>query len=174
MTLFVSHDDCLEHVNPPGHPEQVARLRSVEAALAGARFAGLERREAVLCRREDVLLAHPEGYVRVLEEGLPEEGWAQIDADTSMSPGSLQAAYRAVGGMIDAVEAVVSGEAGNAFVACRPPGHHAERRTAMGFCLFSSVAIGALHALERLGLSRVAVLDFDVHHGNGTQDVLWD
>jgi acetoin utilization deacetylase AcuC-like enzyme len=105
---------------------------------------------------------------------IPEEGWVSLDADTHVSAGSMKAALRAVGGCVAAVDAVLSGEVANAFVACRPPGHHAERETAMGFCLFGNVAIAARHAMERHGLTRVAVVDFDVHHGNGTQDLLWD
>ncbi len=173
-TVYFSHPACLAHVNPPGHPEQVARLEYITAALQAQDFAGLERREAPLCDPDAPLLAHPSEYVSAIEATAPSVGFEQIDADTSMSPGSLEAARRAVGAGIAAVDAVLAGEVDNAFVACRPPGHHAEKTRAMGFCLFSNVAIAAMHALENRGLSRVAVLDFDVHHGNGTQDVLWD
>ncbi len=173
-TALFTHPDCLGHVNPPGHPEQVARLETIAAALRGAEFAALERCAAPLCTREALALAHSPAHIRAIEAARPARGLARLDADTTLSPGSWQAARRAVGGVVAAVEAVVAGEAANAFVACRPPGHHAERRRAMGFCLFSNAAIGALHALENLGLERVAVLDFDVHHGNGSQDVLWD
>ena len=171
-TAFFSHPACQTHVNPPGHPEQVARLQVIEHALADR--SALDRRAAPVCAPEAPLLAHPPAHVAMIEASVPQEGWARIDADTSMSPGSLEAARRAVGGCIAAVDAVLAGEVTNAFVACRPPGHHAEKTRAMGFCLYSNVAIAALHALENHGLSRVAVLDFDVHHGNGTQDVLWD
>ncbi len=171
-TAFYSHPACLAHVNPPGHPEQVARLHVIADALGGPEFDALLRCEAPICAPEAPLLAHPASHVAMIEAAAPDEGFAMIDADTSMSPGSLEAARRAVGGVCAAVDAVLSGEVQNAFVAVRPPGHHAERSRAMGFCLYSNVAIGALHALENHGLSRVAVLDFDVHHGNGTQDVL--
>lgn len=173
-TALYTHPDCLDHVNPPGHPEQVARLEHINDALAEARFDALDRREAPLCRDADILLAHPQSHIDRIARAAPQGGHAMIDADTSMSPGSLQAAQRAVGANVAAVDAVLAGEVKNAFVACRPPGHHAEKTTAMGFCLFGNVAIAAKHALERHGLKRVAVIDFDVHHGNGTQDLLWD
>lgn len=173
-TAYFSHPACLSHVNPPGHPEQVARLEYIEAALRAPAFSGLDRREAPECDEAAPKLAHPAEYVAKIYATVPTDGWEQIDPNTTMSPGSLEAARRAVGGGIAAVDAVLSGEVTNAFVGCRPPGHHAEKTHAMGFCLFSNVAIAALHALENQGLTRVAVLDFDVHHGNGTQDVLWD
>ena len=122
----------------------------------------------------DVLRCHPAQYLARVKGAVPSEGWAQLDGDTYLSPGSYDAAMRAVGGICAAVDAVVTGEARTAFVAGRPPGHHAERETAMGFCLFGTVAIGAKRALEVHGLSRIAIVDFDVHHGNGTQDLLWD
>jgi acetoin utilization deacetylase AcuC-like enzyme len=152
----------------------VARLEAIRRALAAPEFAALDRREAPTGTREDVLLCHPGRYIDRVEAAIPDEGWVSLDADTHVSPGSLAAALRAVGGCVAAVDAVLSGAARNAFVACRPPGHHAERETAMGFCLFGNVAIAARHAMERHGLSRVAIVDFDVHHGNGTQDLLWD
>ena len=170
-TIWYSHSDCLEHVTPPGHPEQVARLEYIERALSGL---PLERREAPLGSLADVMLCHPETYFDKLQSAIPTDGFRSIDADTHASPGSFQAALRAVGANIAAVDAVMSGEASNAFVGCRPPGHHAETETAMGFCFFGNVAIAARHALERHGLKRVAIVDFDVHHGNGTQDLLWD
>ncbi len=170
-TLVYSHPDCLDHREPPGHPEQAARLLAVERGLAGL---DLERREAPLADVADVLRCHPAQYVARVERAVPQQGWAQLDGDTYLAPGSCQAALRAVGGVCAAVDAVIGAQARNAFVACRPPGHHAERETAMGFCLFGSVAIGAKRALDHHGLARVAVVDFDVHHGNGTQDLLWD
>ena len=173
-TAYYSHPACLAHVNPPGHPEQVARLEHIAAALRGPKFQALDRRDAPICDPNAPLLAHPAEHVAAIEAAAPQTGFAQIDADTSMSAGSLEAARRAVGASVAAVDAVLSGEVANAFVGCRPPGHHAEKTRAMGFCLYSNVAISALHALENRGLSRVAVVDFDVHHGNGTQDVLWD
>ncbi|MBV7410895.1 histone deacetylase family protein [Maritimibacter sp. DP1N21-5] len=173
-TALFYHDDCLDHVNPPGHPEQVARLDRIREALANPDYAPLDRREAPICDDASILLAHPQSHISALEQAAPEQGFSQIDPDTGMSLGSLIAARRAVGANVAAVDAVLSGDVTNAFVACRPPGHHAEKTRAMGFCLFSNVAIAALHAIRNHGLSRVAVLDFDVHHGNGTQDVLWD
>ena len=170
-TVLISHDDAFGHVTPPGHPEQVARMDAVMGALEGL---NLRRVKAPMAAEDDILRCHPKSYVDGLKTRVPAEGYAQIDADTWMSPGSLAAAYRAVGGVVRAVDMVMAREAGNAFVAMRPPGHHAERETSMGFCLFGNVAIGAKHALDHHGLSRVAVVDFDVHHGNGTQDLLWE
>jgi acetoin utilization deacetylase AcuC-like enzyme len=170
-TLVFSHDDCLLHVTPRGHPERVDRLRAVERGLA--RLA-VERRLAPMGEDADVLRCHPTRYLSRVRDAVPAQGFAQMDGDTFLSPGSFDAAMRAVGGVCAAVDAVVAGEARNAFVGCRPPGHHAERETAMGFCLFGTVAIAAKRALEVHGLARVAVVDFDVHHGNGTQDLLWD
>lgn len=173
-TAYFTHPDCLGHVNPPGHPEQVARLQAVEAALAAPGFAALDRREAPLGDVEAIRRAHPTVHIERVREAIPKEGWTQLDSDTAVSPGSWKAAMRAVGGMTAAIDTVLAGEQKNAFVSARPPGHHAERAKSMGFCLFSNIAIGALHALEVHGLKRVAILDFDVHHGNGTQDVLWN
>ncbi|WP_313349849.1 histone deacetylase family protein [Paracoccus sp. (in: a-proteobacteria)] len=171
MTLLYTHASGLSHVTPPSHPEQVARLDAVLAALGGA---DLEQREAPDAADADMLRAHPAEYLSLLQRNVPAEGWSMLDSDTYLSPGSLIAARHAVGGVCAAVDAVLAGAAPNAFVAMRPPGHHAERMKAMGFCILSSVAIAALRALDHHGLDRVAVLDFDVHHGNGTQDVLWD
>ena len=170
-TALLTHADCLTHVTPDGHPERVARLEHVLHALEPL---DLHRVTAPLCEDADILLAHPQSYLDRLEEALPHKSFHQIDGDTWMSPGSLNAARRCVGGAIRAVDMVLDGEVGNAFCATRPPGHHAETSTAMGFCLFGTAAIAAKHALERHGLARVAVVDFDVHHGNGTQDLLWN
>lgn len=170
-TAFYTHDDAMLHVTPPGHPERVDRLHAVAAGLAGM---PLDRREAPLADEADILRCHPAAHLDAVRAAVPNEGWAALDADTMLSPGSWAAALRAVGGVCAAVDAVLSGEVANAFVAMRPPGHHAERQTPMGFCLFGNVAIGAKRALDHHGLARVAVVDFDVHHGNGTQDLLWD
>lgn len=169
-TLLVTHDDCIHHVTPPGHPERVARLEHLLPALEGKALTRIEAPEAT---DDDVCLVHPRIYVDRIRASEPSEGISALDADTHMSPGSFAAAMRAVGGALKAVDMVMAGEADNAFVATRPPGHHAETETPMGFCLFGNVAIAAKHALDRHGLSRVAVVDFDVHHGNGTQDLLW-
>lgn len=169
--LVFSHPDCARHVTPAGHPERVERLAAVEAGLAGL---AAERRECPFAEEDDVLRCHPARYLERVKSAVPAKGLVQLDGDTFLSPGSYDAAMRAVGGMCAAVDAVVTGAAKTAFVAARPPGHHAERETAMGFCLFGTVAIGARRALDHHGLGRVAVVDFDVHHGNGTQDLLWD
>ena len=169
-TLLVTHDDFQAHVTPPGHPERVARL---EALLPALDDKPLSRVEAPEASEEDLCLTHPKAYVDKIRAATPADGLAQLDGDTFLSPGSFRAASRAVGGAIRAVDMIMAGEATNGFVAARPPGHHAETATPMGFCLFGTVAIAAKHALERHGLSRVAVVDFDVHHGNGTQDLLW-
>ncbi|WP_104020133.1 histone deacetylase family protein [Roseovarius nitratireducens] len=170
-TALITHPDCLHHETPQGHPEQVARLVRVLAALEGK---AVVRVTAPLVAEDDLLRVHPKSYVDSIRAAAPAEGIAQLDADTWMSPGSLAAAHRAAGGAVRAVDLVLAGEAGNAFVATRPPGHHAERETPMGFCLFGNVALAAKHALDHHGLARVAVVDFDVHHGNGTQDLLED
>lgn len=170
MTLLYTHPSGHSHVTPPSHPEQVARLDAVLTALADL---DLTRLPAPDADDDDLLRAHPPEYLAMLRRKLPQDGWSMLDSDTYLSPGSLSAARHAVGGVCAAVDAVLAGQAPNAFVAMRPPGHHAERTRPMGFCLFSTVAIGAMRALDHHGLDRVAVLDFDVHHGNGTQDVLW-
>lgn len=169
--ILYTHASAHGHVNPPGHPEQVARLPAVLRALDGL---ALTRREAPLADEAEVLRCHPAAYLARLQAAVPAQGWAMLDADTSLSPGSLTAALHAVGGACAAVDAMLAGEGRAAFVAMRPPGHHAETATAMGFCLFGNPAIAARRALDHHGLERVAVLDFDVHHGNGTQDLLWD
>lgn len=169
--LVLTHPDCARHVTPPGHPERVERLVAVERGLAGI---AVERRECPAGEEAEVLRCHPAGYLARVKAAVPSEGWAQLDGDTFLSPGSYHAAMRAVGGICAAVDAVAGGEAKTAFVAGRPPGHHVERETEMGFCLFGTAAIGAKRALDHHRLSRVAIVDFDVHHGNGTQDLLWD
>ncbi|SFP89960.1 histone deacetylase family protein [Tranquillimonas alkanivorans] len=173
-TLYLSHLDCLNHVTPSGHPERAVRIEAITAAIADERFASLVRQDAPLVEDADILRCHPQKYLDRLSRVEPEGGWKQLDPDTHMSDGTLLAARRGAGGCCAAVDAVLAGEVANAFVGCRPPGHHAETETAMGFCLFGNAAIAAKRALDHHGLSRVAVLDFDVHHGNGTQDLLWD
>ncbi|GMV61203.1 MAG: acetoin utilization protein [Parvibaculum sp.] len=168
-TLLVTHSACLEHEMPPGHPECVDRLRAVLGALEAEEFALLQRAEAPRATREQIARVHPEGHIDFIDGSVPQEGFRRIDADTAMSPGSLEAAYRAAGAVVYAVDEVMAGRARNGFCAVRPPGHHAEPETAMGFCLFNNIAIGALHARAVHGCARVAVVDFDVHHGNGTQ-----
>ena len=173
-TALISHADCLGHVTPPGHPERVDRLKAVMAAFETEEFTYLVRVDAPLAEDEWILRVHPAAHLAALEAMAPDEGLAPVDADTFLMPGSLAAARRAAGAVVRGVDMVMAGEVRNAFCAVRPPGHHAEKSTAMGFCFFGNVAIGALHALEAHGLERVAIVDFDVHHGNGTQDLVWD
>jgi acetoin utilization deacetylase AcuC-like enzyme len=173
-TLLYSHPACGEHDPGAMHPESPARLAAVLDALAAPEFAALERREAPSATREQLARAHPEAYIDAVFEAIPETGHAGLDADTIVSPGSGEAARRAAGALCAAVDAVAAGEADNAFCALRPPGHHAEPARAMGFCLFNNVAIGAHQARAVHGHRRVAVADFDVHHGNGTQAMFWD
>lgn len=172
-TLLLSHPACENHIPGLGHPENPGRLRAVAEALAAGEFAGLLRREAPRAGREQIARVHPGGFVDDLLAHVPSEGVYGIDPDTFLSPGSGEAALRAAGAVVAAVDAVMAGEADNAFCAVRPPGHHAEPDRAMGFCLFNNVAVGALHARAVYGLHRVAVVDFDVHHGNGTQAAFW-
>jgi acetoin utilization deacetylase AcuC-like enzyme len=170
MTTFLyTHPACLDHDPGRHHPESPARLRAVLAALDDPEFARLERREAPEAALDDLLRVHPRGHVERILGAVPKSGHVGIDADTILSPASGAAALRAAGAVVAAVDAVVSKEADNAFCAVRPPGHHAEPQRAMGFCLFNNAAIGALRAREVHGLARVAIVDFDVHHGNGTQ-----
>jgi|FLOH01.1.fsa_nt_gi acetoin utilization deacetylase AcuC-like enzyme len=173
-TAFLSHNDCLNHLTPPGHPERVERMQAINAAFAAPEFSSLKRVAAPIGEDAHVLLAHPVAYLDMIRAAVPVSGLRSLDPDTHMSPGSFNAAMRGVGGNVKAVDMVLAGEVSNAFVACRPPGHHAEKSTAMGFCLFGNVAIAAKYALDHHGLNRVAIIDFDVHHGNGTQDLVWD
>jgi acetoin utilization deacetylase AcuC-like enzyme len=172
-TFFISHAASLGHDTGLGHPERADRLRAIEAVLSAPVFDQLIRREAPRGAIEAILRVHPRGYVQFIESAMPADGYAALDADTIISPGSLEAAMRAIGGTTYAVDAVMEGEAENAFVAARPPGHHAETTRAMGFCLFNNAAIAARHAQAVHGAERVAIVDFDVHHGNGTQDIFW-
>jgi acetoin utilization deacetylase AcuC-like enzyme len=172
-TLLVTHPAGLDHLTPLGHPERPDRLRAIERVLEGERFQTLARAQAPSATPELIALCHPIAYVEHIRSVCPERGVVQLDADTSMSPGSLEAATRAVGGAVYAVDEVIAKKADNAFCAMRPPGHHAETAQPMGFCLFNSAAIAARHAKKKHGLERVAVVDFDVHHGNGTQEIFW-
>ena len=168
-TLLYAHPACLEHDPGRHHPESAARLRAVFDTLADPEFARLERREAPEATLEDLLRVHPRAHVERLLRSVPKSGHVGIDADTILSPASGAAALRAAGAVVAAVDAVAAREADNAFCAVRPPGHHAEPDRAMGFCLFNNIAIGALRARAAHNLHRIAVIDFDVHHGNGTQ-----
>lgn len=174
-TGLFTHPACLEHVTPPGHPERVERLSAVLSGLAGPEFDDVIRRQAPRASRDALLRAHSAALVdHILGIDIGNGHFARIDADTAMSKGSREAALRAAGAVIAAADSVMTGEMDNGFCAVRPPGHHAERGQAMGFCLFNNVAIGALHVRANHGLQRVAVIDFDVHHGNGTQDIFFD
>src|SRR3984885_14000323 len=172
-TLLISHPACLEHIVPQGHPERPDRLRAVERALEAEKFQGLARVEAPLASFETVALCHPMDYITALRDASPDEGLIQLDGDTSMSPGTFEAALRAAGGAVLAIDGGLGKKANTAFVATRPPGHHAETARPMGFCLFDNAAIAARHAQNHHGIARVAIVDFDVHHGNGSQEIFW-
>lgn len=171
MLKLYTHADCLRHDPGNGHPERPARLSAVLHALDMDRYAALDRIEAPMVTREQLLRAHSAEYIDSIFASAPREDAHRLDEDTVMSPGSLDAARRAAGAVVAAVDAVMSGHGQRAFCAVRPPGHHATRDRAMGFCLFNSIAVAAAHAMAAYGLKRVAIADFDVHHGNGTQDI---
>jgi acetoin utilization deacetylase AcuC-like enzyme len=172
-TLLITHPACLDHLTPPGHPERPERLRAIDRALEDERFQTLIRVEAPAASLETIALCHPMDYVTAVRDATPKQGLVGLDADTTMSPGSFEAALRAAGGATYAVDEVMTAKASNAFVATRPPGHHTETARAMGFCLFNNAAIAARHAQRKHGIERAAVVDFDVHHGNGSQDIFW-
>jgi acetoin utilization deacetylase AcuC-like enzyme len=172
-TLLITHSACLDHLTPMGHPERPDRLRAVERVLEAEHFQSLVREQAPRAKLETVALCHPMQYVEAIRDASPEEGLVRLDADTSMSPGTYEAALRAVGGAVYAVDEVMTGKAVNAFCAMRPPGHHTETERPMGFCIFNTAAIAARHAQKTYGIGRAAIVDFDVHHGNGTQDIFW-
>lgn len=168
-TLLITHPACFAHDTGGMHPEHPARLKAVLTALEAPEFAALDRRDAPLADLAQIARVHSRLYVDRVLQAVPESGYVALDPDTIISPGSGEAALRAAGALVAAVDAVVAGEVRNAFCAVRPPGHHAEAARAMGFCLFNNIAIGAEQARKVHGLARVAVVDFDVHHGNGTQ-----
>jgi acetoin utilization deacetylase AcuC-like enzyme len=168
-TLYYSHPDFLFHETGTGHPECADRLRYIEKALAAPEFLSLVRQTPPLGTEQQIRLIHPQFHIDAILEAIPEQGKHYLDPDTVLSPGSRLAAFRAVGAVCDAVDIVLTGKADNAFCAIRPPGHHAEPRLAMGFCLFNNIAIAASYARQHYQLERIAIVDFDVHHGNGTQ-----
>jgi acetoin utilization deacetylase AcuC-like enzyme len=172
-TLYLCHPSALNHQTPPGHPERPDRIRAIERTLEHERFASLHRDEAPMGTPEMASLAHPEAYVSAIAEVAPKEGMVAIDADTTMSPGTYEAVMRGVGGAVRAVDEVMTGKVKNAFSAMRPPGHHAERTRAMGFCFYNNAAIAARHAQKAHGAERAVIVDWDVHHGNGSQDIFW-
>ena len=174
-TALITHPDCVLHEMGEGHPESPQRLRAVLAALQATGLAArLVAREARPAARAELERVHAPEYVDAIFGAAPERGYAFLDPDTSMNASSLPAALRAAGAVVMATDMVMAGEVSSAFCAVRPPGHHATPGRPMGFCIFNNVAIGAAHALEAHGLERVAVLDFDVHHGNGTEDAFHD
>ncbi len=172
-TLLITHPACLEHLTPLGHPERPDRLRAIERALEAEKFQSLARVAAPTAPFEIIALCHPMDYIVQIRDATPSAGMVRLDADTSMSPGSFEAALRAVGGAVHAVDEVLAKKAANAFVAARPPGHHAATARPMGFCLFDNAAIAARYAQDQHGISRAAIVDFDVHHGNGSQEIFW-
>jgi acetoin utilization deacetylase AcuC-like enzyme len=172
-TLLLTHTACLDHATPPGHPERADRIRAVAKVLGEERFNDLVRRDAPQGSLDLVSLCHDEHYISELRRVAPASGLVYLDGDTSMSPGTWEAVMRGVGGAVAATDAVMSGAHDNAFVAIRPPGHHAESNRPMGFCFFDNAAIAARHAQRKYGIGRAAVVDFDVHHGNGTQEIFW-
>ena len=172
-TLLLTHRASLDHLTPPGHPERPDRIRAVDQVLGESRFDKLVRQEAPEGTLELARLCHDEHYIEELRRIAPDKGLIYLDGDTSMSPGTWETVMRSVGGAVAATDAVMSGAADNAFLAMRPPGHHAETNKPMGFCFFDHAAIAARHAQRKYGIARAAVVDFDVHHGNGTQDIFW-
>lgn len=172
-TRFYYHSIYLDHLTPPGHPERPDRLRVIERVLEDERFSWLDRREAPEGDPATILYAHPESHLETVRQSIPQSGLARIDDDTTVSPKSYQAALYAIGAANAAVADVFEGRASNVFVAARPPGHHAERERPMGFCLFNNAAVAARFAQQHYGAERVAIIDWDVHHGNGTQDIFW-
>jgi acetoin utilization deacetylase AcuC-like enzyme len=174
-TAYITHPTYLKHNMGDWHPESPLRLSAIDDQLHTARlFDYLAHHEALLVHRSQLLRVHDAAYIDLVEAAAPGEGFYALDPDTSMNPHSLDAAYHAAGGAVMGVDLIMRGEVDNAFIACRPPGHHATRNQAMGFCIFNNVAVAAAHALEAHGLERVAIVDFDVHHGNGTEDIFRD
>ncbi len=174
-TAFIGHADCMKHDMGAYHPECPARLAAIDDQLISSGIAGyLQHHQAPLATAEQLARVHPREYIEAIRAAAPQRGIVHLDPDTAMSPGTWAAALRAAGAAVLATDLVVGGEAESAFCSVRPPGHHATRTRAMGFCIFNNVAVAALHALQRHGLERVAIVDFDVHHGNGTEDIFSD
>ena len=171
-TAYITHPDCRSHDTGPGHPEHAGRLYAIEDQFVASGLDDVLRYvDAPLVSEEQLLRVHRPEYVDAIRAAIPESGYARLDPDTVIGPTSLDAAYRAAGSVIAAVDLIMGGEMESAFCGVRPPGHHAESSRSMGFCLFDNIAVGAAHALETYGLERVAIVDFDVHHGNGTEEI---
>jgi acetoin utilization deacetylase AcuC-like enzyme len=174
-TAFITHPDCLKHNMGAGHPEQPARLTAIEDQLIASGVADhLQRYEAPLATDAQLARVHPIEYVRAIRAAAPETGMVHLDPDTAMNPHSLNAALRGAGAAVLAVDLIFDKKVQNAFCSVRPPGHHALRARPMGFCIFNNVAVAARHAVHAHGLERIAIVDFDVHHGNGTEDIFED
>jgi acetoin utilization deacetylase AcuC-like enzyme len=174
-TAFITHPDCLKHDMGAGHPEQPARLTAIEDQLIASGIANyLQRYDAPLATEEQLARVHPVQYVRAIREAAPESGMVHLDPDTAMNPHTLNAALRGAGAAVLAVDLVFQEKIQNAFCSVRPPGHHALRARPMGFCIFNNVAVAARHAVHEHGVDRVAIIDFDVHHGNGTEEIFED
>ncbi len=173
-THLYTHDIFVDHLTPEGHPERPDRIRAVKKALSGDEFDRLVRFETEMADEVTFQYAHPEAYVDGLRELIPDEGRVRVDPDTTLSPKSWECVRHAVGGGLAAVDDVMAGKADNAFLSARPPGHHAEQVTAMGFCFINTAAVMARHVQKQHGVERVAIIDWDVHHGNGTQDIFYD
>lgn len=171
-TAYIAHNDCARHDMGAGHPESPFRLQAIAKAVDKANLRQrLDSHEAPMVKREHLERVHPAPYIDRVIDASPDQGLHPLDGDTAMNPHSLEAAYRAAGGAVFATELVLEGKVDHAFCGTRPPGHHAERTKAMGFCFFDNVAVAAAHALENEHINKVAILDFDVHHGNGTEDI---
>jgi acetoin utilization deacetylase AcuC-like enzyme len=171
-TAYISHQDCHLHDTGQGHPENASRLSAIEDRLLLSGISDfLTNIDAPEVTREQLLRVHSAEHLANMDAMMPKQGYAKLDPDTVVSPDTMQAAKRAAGAVVSAVDLVMSGQFQNAFCAVRPPGHHAESARAIGFCLFNNLAVGAAHALETYGLKKIAIVDFDVHQGNGTEDI---
>lgn len=173
-TRLYTHDLSIEHITPPGHPERPDRIKVLDETFAQPKFDALVRKEAPIADTAWFEVAHPKSHLKMIKDNIPETGIATVDADTSASPKSWEVVSHVCGAAMDAVDAVFKKDTDNAFVSMRPPGHHAEKTTAMGFCLVNNIAIAARYAQQTYGAERIAIVDFDVHHGNGTQDIFYD
>ncbi|NNL00124.1 MAG: histone deacetylase family protein, partial [Xanthomonadales bacterium] len=172
-TAYISHQNCHAHDTGQGHPESPSRLSAIEDKLLLSGLSDFLRHvDAPEATRQQLLRAHTQHHLDNMDRMMPKQGYARLDPDTIVSPETMPAALRAAGAAVKAVDMIMAGEVNNAFCSVRPPGHHAESDRALGFCLFNNLAIGVTHALEEYGLNKVAVVDFDVHQGNGTEDIL--